>query len=1482
MNDLSIVMAIDGEEAEKSAEMLAPLFDEFDLELLVISNKETVNLRFPYKIYQFREDPRGFLNFCLNTSLADKIMIIPAGWQLVPDLFGQITKYLRRKDYRNLSCGVKSYLAEDKSKYYVHDEVLIYTRGVWGFNESCHCEIEDISFLNVDEKSITVGITRLLDTEHYCELADWYQSFIQEKTRPIRERFLTILERQKALSISPDASRKLDSLFIQLCKDSRYKKYLNLKKQLAVGGGRPERFHPTIRLRHPPAYICWLLRPLLKEYRSLELLSRFSEKTLRYALGQLLCQDGEAPQYLYDYIENASESVTGAVFPALFDAYINFQKDRSDSPDLKKRLLFVCNLYLETFSAEKSKKGAADLMEFLDAIQKAKKLETAGRFGAAVALLDLASGHLSEYRKPLRYYIQKIRYAHRLYSHVLSICMIVKDEEKNLERCLKSLLPLMRSGMAELIVVDTGSQDKTLEIASQYTNKIFSHPWNGDFSEARNESILYADGEYIFILDADEEFRPSDLEALIQNFSAEDYRDAKTFSIRLVSFTAQDLKQYSIMMQPRIFQNDGMFYYSSAVHNQPVSEQPLAALNIELLHYGYIMTRQIREAKFQRTATLLRQELQRNPGHIYYRFQLSASYAMYGDLKEARKQVDLYMRLLGAEALPNDIVLMYYNNAAIIYTECQQYDEALKICDLGLKAQPDYIDFLYCKGYICFLREEYQEAMACFLNYLRLIEAFYTHEIAEDGRFAFYSISGKEYVKKWYVAAGYRLRRFEDVISMASRFTEPVLFKDSFHEISGAYFKTGRFHDLQVLLESGAARCPDAGMEYVFRHFLLARFHELDKTAQKDCLSSFDPAFREKYLETAALSRPDYPLFSFDLIGKYDLNGVDYESLYSFLAESIPAVLSFSVSDCSNPAELGNQKTLAALLLRWVKELLLSCASSEDLAKVFNKYMEISAKLVAMKQQDLLEAKERLFIGKMLMAFEYLKTGDTKKAAECMEDSTLHYSEMHDFVNFAVDSLIPKETVTENSGNGGARDDVGSSALQLQIAGLSASTSPESVLKLCGEAGSRGACDAEFYRIQSAALMAADRTEEAASTLSHALEQYPDDPGLQRNLYYASLLKKDYPAAQQAYSRLKIENPRNKSVPLFPCLTAHSRGDGQNSTRVLQGTLDLSSQTAFQADVLKRKGIYSRSLNYAPEINAEFKSDYALDVSRLKTRDDILHTTRDITSKIIPQFDVFHFHHGYTLTFDHFDLLALRDLGKKVFMNYWGRDVRPTSKVPCGYKRGNREKDCDESILRRLESLSALIPECIVCDEEVYEYVRDFFQSVHIIRPMIDLERYKPAYKSKRGGRLTILHACPPGMAEESKQIGASIEAIQENYPINYRIVQGIPHEKAMELYREADLIIDQIRPGSYGKLAIEAMALGKPVICGISDFMQENYPSELPILRASPDTLRQTVEYVLNNRELLFELGKKGRSYVEKYHDSSREAEKLIKLYGC
>ena len=94
----------------------------------------------------------------------------------------------------------------------------------------------------------------------------------------------------------------------------------------------------------------------------------------------------------------------------------------------------------------------------------------------------------------------------------ISLCMIVKNEEKHIARCLDSVAELVE----EIIIIDTGSDDRTVEIASQYTPNVYSYPWRDDFSDARNYSFSKASMDYCMWMDADDILEETERDGFLQ------------------------------------------------------------------------------------------------------------------------------------------------------------------------------------------------------------------------------------------------------------------------------------------------------------------------------------------------------------------------------------------------------------------------------------------------------------------------------------------------------------------------------------------------------------------------------------------------------------------------------------------------------------------------------------------------------------------------------------------------------------------------------------------------------------------------------------------------------------------------------------------------------------------------------------------------------------------------------------------------------
>ncbi|WLR55546.1 glycosyltransferase [Mesobacillus subterraneus] len=276
----------------------------------------------------------------------------------------------------------------------------------------------------------------------------------------------------------------------------------------------------------------------------------------------------------------------------------------------------------------------------------------------------------------------------------LSITMMIKDESENLRRCLNSILNTISRKDVELIIVDTGSTDNSVQIAKEYTKNVYFHQWNQSFSYMRNISLSYAKGEWIFILDADEELE--DECVLIAMLESSFLEKANTIQLILRNFTTNNKKNYSLIPSMRFFRNHSGFKYVGAIHNQPQYEEPVHT-NSELIlnHYGYNSDdKKLMERKYNRTKNMLLRELKKQPNNIYYKFQLAQSYNMFGDINSAYTEIKNAYELLGSvdQKKLYPYVFQVYGNICLML---EKYTEVIELATEGYNIFKDFIDLYY-------------------------------------------------------------------------------------------------------------------------------------------------------------------------------------------------------------------------------------------------------------------------------------------------------------------------------------------------------------------------------------------------------------------------------------------------------------------------------------------------------------------------------------------------------------------------------------------------------------------------------------------------------------------------------------------------------------------------------------------------------------------------------------------------------------------
>ncbi|MBI2267242.1 MAG: glycosyltransferase family 4 protein [Armatimonadetes bacterium] len=265
----------------------------------------------------------------------------------------------------------------------------------------------------------------------------------------------------------------------------------------------------------------------------------------------------------------------------------------------------------------------------------------------------------------------------------------------------------------------------------------------------------------------------------------------------------------------------------------------------------------------------------------------------------------------------------------------------------------------------------------------------------------------------------------------------------------------------------------------------------------------------------------------------------------------------------------------------------------------------------------------------------------------------------------------------------------------------------------------------------------------------------------------------------------------------------------------------------------------------------------------------------------LTRYRTFHFQFNLTLMEDYRDLFWLRLFGKKRMMHFWGHDLRISTVARELNPHYNLPDFGDELILRRLQRVSRYVDTALVADEELAAYARKFFKHVVRVPQAIEIGRFEPRFPDPDNSRPLVVHAPSDPVVKGTETILAVVERLKSRHDFEFRLIQNMPHEEARAVYEAADIIVDQILVGSYGLLAVEAMALGKPILCFVREDLIPTYPAGLPVIPSSPDTLFQDLQNLLEDGSLRGRLGQRGREYAKTNHDSLKVARILLDIYN-
>ena len=282
----------------------------------------------------------------------------------------------------------------------------------------------------------------------------------------------------------------------------------------------------------------------------------------------------------------------------------------------------------------------------------------------------------------------------------LSLCMIVRDEEKDLENCLKAV----KDHVDEIVIVDTGSKDKTVEIAKKFTSKVHHFEWCDDFSAARNESLKHATGDWILVLDADEKITAKDLKeikTLIQNKDVDgyliqqrNYIDQKGMGWIPVSDYMEESQGHSgYFISPlcRLFKNKSEYKFRNILHElveESIEEHGgnLQPIPLPIHHYG--QTKDNYEKKQKKYLDLGLVSIKKNPKDPKPHYEVALIYLSQLKFDDALKQLEEVEKLKpGFERI--------YVNLGNLHNFKNEPDKAKAYYEKAIKSKPKDVS-AYC------------------------------------------------------------------------------------------------------------------------------------------------------------------------------------------------------------------------------------------------------------------------------------------------------------------------------------------------------------------------------------------------------------------------------------------------------------------------------------------------------------------------------------------------------------------------------------------------------------------------------------------------------------------------------------------------------------------------------------------------------------------------------------------------------------------
>jgi glycosyltransferase involved in cell wall biosynthesis len=307
----------------------------------------------------------------------------------------------------------------------------------------------------------------------------------------------------------------------------------------------------------------------------------------------------------------------------------------------------------------------------------------------------------------------------------LSLCMIVRDEEQMLPRCLEAVAAVVD----EIVVVDTGSTDATIEIARSFGARVLERAWEGSFARARNVSFDAAGGDWLMYLDADELLVREDA-ALLRSLTGRTWREA--FYLSETNHTGDPQDGIVVAHNAlRVFRNRPEYRFEGRLHEQIAHRLPaylperIEATNVRVEHYGYVGVVRAAREKSRRNLELLRLQQAESKPTPFLHYNLGCEYAAAGDREAALVEFEAAWELI--ERSPNRESFKFapalLSRLVKALRVCGHPQQALERAGEGLERFPDFTDLVLEQALAATALGRHEQAIALYERCIEMGEA---------------------------------------------------------------------------------------------------------------------------------------------------------------------------------------------------------------------------------------------------------------------------------------------------------------------------------------------------------------------------------------------------------------------------------------------------------------------------------------------------------------------------------------------------------------------------------------------------------------------------------------------------------------------------------------------------------------------------------------------------------------------------------------